>query len=129
MTRTKDEGPRWIGVAAAAALLAVAAGCGGGGGGAASDDLVARGHAEFKKTCATCHGPEAEGRPRLGKNLHANEFVASQSDAELVEFIKIGRPASHPLNERGVDMPPKGGNPALTDEQIELIVAYMRSIE
>lgn len=129
MKRANDERLRWIGAAAVAVLLAVAAGCGGGGGGGGSDDVVARGHAEFKRTCATCHGPDAEGMPRLGKNLHGNEFVASKSDAELIEFIKIGRPASHPLNERGVDMPPKGGNPALTEEQIELIVAYMRSIE
>ena len=36
--------------------------------------------------------------------------------------------ATHPDNEQGVEMPPKGGNPALTDEQILLIIAYMRSI-
>lgn len=108
-----------------AALMLV--GCGGGGGSAESAD-VAQGHELFRSTCATCHGPDAEGMPRLGKNLHENPFVQSQSDEQLLQFLKQGRPASHPDNERGVDMPPKGGNPALTDEDLAKIVAYMRSI-
>jgi disulfide bond formation protein DsbB len=116
---------------AALALVAVvgllATACGGGGGGGGSD-AVAQGKAEYRKTCATCHGPDAEGMPRLGKPLHDNEFVRSQSDEELVQFLKEGRPATHPDNTRGVDMPPKGGNPAITDQQLQLIVAYMRSI-
>jgi disulfide bond formation protein DsbB len=116
-----------LALVAGVALLATACGGGGGGGGGGADS-VAQGKAEFRKTCATCHGPEAEGMPRLGKNLHDNEFVRSQSDEALLQFLKEGRPATHPDNDRGVDMPPKGGNPAITDEQLALIVAYMRSI-
>lgn len=113
-----------LALVAVAALLATACGGGGGEGG----DPAAAGLAEFRKTCATCHGPNAEGMPRLGKNLNDNEFVRGKSDAELVEFLKEGRPATHPDNDRGVDMPPKGGNPAVTDAQLQLIVTYMRSI-
>lgn len=47
--------------------------------------------------------------------MTTSEFIKSQSDAQLVEFIKKGRPASDPANTTKVDMPPKGGNPALTD--------------
>ena len=108
--------------------VALTVACGGGGGGA-SDDVVAQGHEEFKKTCATCHGQNAEGMPRLGKELYDNEFVKSQSDEQLVTFLKEGRSATHPDNTRGVDMPPKGGNPAITDEQLASIVAYMRSLQ
>jgi disulfide bond formation protein DsbB len=111
----------------AAVLLLVACG-GGAGGGSGTSAEVAQGHELFRSTCATCHGPEAEGMPRLGKNLHDNAFVQGQGDEELVQFLKQGRPASHPDNERGVDMPPKGGNPALSDEDLAKIVAYMRSI-
>ena len=114
-----------LGLAAAAALLTAA--CGGGAGGSAEE--IAQGQHEFRKTCATCHGQNAEGMPRLGKALHDNEFVQSNSDAELIEFLKVGRPTSHPDNTRGVDMPPKGGNPALTEEQMRLIVRYMRSLQ
>ena len=83
----------------------------------------------FASTCSRCHGPNGEGMPRLGKELTANEFVQSKSDAELVQFLKEGRPTSHPDNTRGVDMPPKGGNPAITDAQLASIVTYMRSLQ
>lgn len=108
----------------AAALLALA--CGGGG---PSAEEVAQGQTQFRKTCATCHGQNAEGMPRLGKDLHNNAFVQSKSEAELIQFLKEGRPATHPDNTRGVDMPPKGGNPAITDEELRLIVGYLRSIQ
>jgi disulfide bond formation protein DsbB len=106
--------------------------CGGGAPEAASsddlpDDPVA-GKAAYAKTCTACHGPEAKGVPGLGKDLTTSEFVASKSDAELKEFIITGRPASDPLNTTRVDMPAKGGNPSLTDQDIENIVAFLRSI-
>ncbi len=114
-------------ILATAAALALAA-CGGGGGAAAGDSaLVAAGEAHYQKTCATCHGKNAQGLPKLGKNLHDNKFTQGLSDAELVEFLKKGRPAWDPLNEQGVDMPPRGGNPALTDQNLAEIVAYLRT--
>jgi disulfide bond formation protein DsbB len=58
-----------------------------------------------------------------------SEFIAGQTDEELVAFVKTGRPASHPLNTTGIDMPPRGGNPALTDADIYDIVAYIHSIQ
>ena len=113
----------------AVCLLVAACGGGGGGAGGGTAEEVAQGQREFQRTCATCHGADAKGMPRLGKGLHENEFVRANSDAELVEFLKVGRPSTHPDNTRGVDMPPKGGNPALTEEQMLLIVKYMRSLQ
>ena len=100
---------------------------GGGGGGAAGSAKVAAGEAHFKATCATCHGQDGHGMPKLGKDLHDNEFTQGLSDEEFVAFLKKGRPAWDPLNERGVDMPPRGGNPALTDEDLAEITAYVRT--
>jgi disulfide bond formation protein DsbB len=31
-------------------------------------------------------------------------------------------------NTTGIAMPPKGGNPLVTDEQLQIIVAYLRSL-
>ena len=127
---TRFRPPTWFHLpilALAAVVTLLAAACGGGGGG--DPQAIARGKQEFQKTCATCHGADAQGMPRLGKGLHDNEFVRSNSDEELVEFLRVGRPVTHPDNTRGVDMPPKGGNPALTDEQMRLIVQYMRSLQ
>jgi len=89
----------------------------------------AQGAIAFAGTCASCHGPDAKGLPSLGKDLTTSEFAIALSDAELIEFIKTGRPTGDPLNTTGVDMPPKGGNPALTDQDLANIVAYLRTLE
>jgi disulfide bond formation protein DsbB len=89
--------------------------------------LVAQGQQSFM-LCSACHGPDARGLPNLGKDLVASEFVAGLTDEALLEFIKTGRPLWDPLNTTGIDMPPKGGNPALKDEEIFAIIAYLRSL-
>ncbi len=94
---------------------------------AAGDPAV--GEQLYQASCAACHGMDARGIPGLGKDLRASEFVKGLSDQELLDFIKKGRDASDPANTTGVAMPPKGGNPALTDEDIMNIIAYIRSIE
>jgi len=82
----------------------------------------------FTGTCSACHGPEGKGVVGLGKDMTTSEFIASKSDAELLEFIKKGRDPSDPLNTTGVAMPPKGGNPALGEEDLFDIIAYIRTI-
>src|SRR5262245_5342831 len=89
---------------------------------------AAKGKQLFLGTCAACHGPNGEGVKGLGKDMTHSEFVAGLSDAELMEFIKKGRPIDDPLNTTGVMMPPKGGNPTLTDAQLTDIIAFIRSI-
>lgn len=83
----------------------------------------------YNQVCIACHGPEGAGVEGLGKPFTTSEFISSHSDQELLEFIKQGRPISDPENTTGVDMPPKGGNPALTDEQIMDIIAYIRTLQ
>ncbi len=94
----------------------------------ASQGNAAKGE-ELFLVCSACHGKNGEGVPGLGKDMAHSEFIAGKSDAELVEFIKVGRSASDELNTTGVDMPPKGGNPALSDEDLYDIVAYIRSLQ
>ena len=78
--------------------------------------------------CIACHGAGGVGVEGLGKPFTTSEFLLTVSDQELLDFIKTGRPISHPDNTTGVDMPPKGGNPALTDEQLTDIIAYIRTL-
>ncbi len=86
------------------------------------------GKAQYDQICIACHGPGGEGIDGLGKPFTTSTFLQEKSDAEMVEFIKTGRPSGDPLNTTGIDMPPKGGNPALTDEQIMDIIAYVRTL-
>lgn len=121
-----------LGLAIVGLILAA---CGGGGGATApaappvpAGD-AAKGKTLFEGTCAACHGPDAKGLPGLGKDLTTSEFAKGKTDAELVAFIKTGRPASDPLNTTGVEMPPKGGNASFTDQDLADIVAYARTLE
>lgn len=89
--------------------------------------LVERGTTLYAQ-CAACHGPDGHGIPNLGKDLVESPFVASLTDEALLSFIKVGRPIWDPENTTGIDMPGKGGNPALTDGDIMAIIAYLRSL-
>ncbi len=123
-------------------VLSMLAACGGGGSQPAATTApaepaaapiaaagdVAKGKELFSTTCAACHGPNGEGVTGLGKPFTTSDFVSSQSDEQLLAFIKTGRPTSDPANTTGVDMPPKGGNPAITDAQLVDIIAYIRSL-
>ena len=43
-------------------------------------------------------------------------------------MVMEGRPANDPLNTTKIVMPPKGGNPALSDKDVRDAVAYLRTI-
>ncbi|MEW5956610.1 MAG: cytochrome c [Chloroflexota bacterium] len=94
----------------------------------ASQGDAAAGQKLFTQTCSACHGSAGEGVQGLGKDMTTSEFIAEKSNDELVSFIKVGRDPSDPLNTTGVAMPPKGGNPALSDEDLQNIVAYIRTL-
>lgn len=97
---------------------------------AASDPAgdAVNGQKLYAQICVACHGPEGKGVQGLGKDLTTSTWVAGQTDGQLIEFIKKGRDPGDPLNTTGVAMPPKGGNPALKDQEIADIVAFVRSI-
>jgi cytochrome c5 len=82
----------------------------------------------FQMTCISCHGQDARGIVGLGKDLVDSEFVNTTDDSALMMFLKTGRPIWDPANTTGVEMPARGGNPALTDDQLLAIVGYMRSL-
>ena len=92
-----------------------------------SGDAV-HGEEMFASTCSACHGPGGVGIEGLGKDMTQSEFIAGQTDADLITFIKLGRGTGDPLNTTGVDMPPKGGNPSLSEEDLNDIVTYIRTI-
>lgn len=118
-----------------ASLLLLAA-CGGGGDTTSAPAApptpsgdVAAGEVLFQQSCASCHGPDAKGVVGLGKDMTTSQFIQGLNDEELLAFVKTGRPTSDPLNTTGVDMPPKGGNPALTDAQLLDIIAFIHSVQ
>lgn len=89
--------------------------------------IVARGQQLYAQACAACHGVDAQGVLNLGNQLAGSEFVASQTDLELLAMVRAGRDLSDPNNTSGLVMPASGGRPDLSDEDLLAIIAFIRS--
>ncbi|MDH5369796.1 MAG: c-type cytochrome [Gammaproteobacteria bacterium] len=68
----------------------------------------------YRTACAACHMSGAAGAPKTGDKAAWKARIAAGMDTMVTNAIK-GKGA----------MPPKGGRPNLTDEQIKAVVAYM----
>ena len=95
---------------------------------ATAGDLVAEGLAVYEGSCLSCHAEGGVGVEGLGRPLTNSDFVRGLSDAERVTFIEVGRDSSDPENTSGIAMPALGGNPALTQADLEAVVAYLRTL-
>lgn len=82
----------------------------------------------FAATCAACHGANAEGIGPLAPGLKDSEFMTAASDAEVTNVITSGRMANDPASKTGRMMPPRGGNPFLSDADIGNIIAFLRGL-
>jgi mono/diheme cytochrome c family protein len=117
----------------AAFIVVSAAACGGGGGdstttsGALVGDPVG-GFVLYRATCIVCHGEGGIGIAGLGKPWIGSDFINSRTDDEMMAFLLVGISADDPLNTTGVDMLPKGGNKALTEQDLLDLIAYMRTL-
>jgi cytochrome c oxidase subunit 3 len=88
----------------------------------------ARGKQLYLASCASCHGPGGDGMDRLGLPLRTSELVKGSTQASLIEFIKTGRQPTDPASKLNALMPPNGGNPFLTDDELGQIAGYVRSL-
>ena len=73
----------------------------------------------FKKTCAMCHQTGVAGAPKLGDKADWGPRIAQGKDTLYKHAIEGF------TGPDGGIMPPKGGNPALTDEQVHATVDWM----
>ena len=88
---------------------------------------LAEGDSIYREACAACHGVDARGVENLGNPLAGSEFVAGKTDAELLALIRKGRDLSDPENTTGLVMPPSGGRPDLSDQDLLAIIAHIRA--
>ncbi len=68
----------------------------------------------YRQTCAACHDSGAAGAPKIG-------------DVKAwAPRIKEGKRMQVRMAIKGIrGMPPRGGNPALSDEEVERAVVYL----
>lgn len=75
---------------------------------------LAKGKEVYQKTCFACHGTGALGAPKLGDKAAWAPRIATGMET-------LYKAAIHGLRA----MPAKGGNPALSDQEVKDAVAYM----
>jgi mono/diheme cytochrome c family protein len=85
-------------------------------------DYTRIGRRLFATTCADCHGGNAEGGGGA-PTLNSKQFLSSTSDAQIHMLIAGGVSGSD-MAAWGLAF---GGT--LTDEQVQQIVTYLRSLE
>ncbi len=82
------------------------------------------GKALFDSTCVACHGADGTGTIPGVPNLAAPGGRMAQPDEVLRMHVRDGfQTPGSPMA-----MPPKGGNPGLSDQDIARLVDYMKSM-
>jgi len=83
---------------------------------------VDAGKAIYGQTCIACHGPKGQGAIPGATDFTAKDGPLLKSNTELEANIINGFQTPGAM----MAMPPKGGNPGLTEEDIKAVLAYIR---
>ena len=76
----------------------------------------------YEQSCITCHGDDGAGGMPGVPDMTEDGGSLEKPDTELKQNIITGFQSP----DAPIAMPARGGNPALTDDQIESVIAYMR---
>jgi cytochrome c oxidase cbb3-type subunit 3 len=85
--------------------------------GAANPAVLEAGRSRFTRTCASCHGEQAQGL--IGPNLTDDRWIHGGTVEQIFQSIAKGWPAK--------GMPPWGR--AVKPEELSALVSYVRSIQ
>lgn len=80
------------------------------------------GKAVFETTCFACHGKDGKGAIPGVPDFTKNNNPLSQPDEVLFDHVKNGFQSPGSM----MPMPPLGGNPDLTDQDVRDAIFYLR---
>ncbi len=83
---------------------------------------AAKGRKVFHTTCVACHGEDGKGVVPGAPDFTNPKGPLAQSDQVLLNHMEYGYRSPGAL----MAMPPKGGNPSLTDQDFRDVLAYLR---
>jgi cytochrome c5 len=86
------------------------------------DPRLREGRAVWLGTCEACHANDVAGAPLVGNKRAWTPRLAKGKEA-LYKSALGGL-----TGPRGTQMPPRGGNDKLTDDQVRMAVDYMAAI-
>lgn len=72
----------------------------------------------YNDHCSVCHGSSTKPGIPGAPSLHDANVLLAKSVSDILEIVKQGKGA----------MPPRGGNPQLTDNELKAAIEYMRSV-
>ena len=82
----------------------------------------ATGKETYEKTCIACHAPDGKGAFPGTPDFTDSRGALAKSDDVLLSHIKNGfQSPGSPMA-----MPPKGGNPNLTEKDIAAVLKHIR---
>ncbi len=84
---------------------------------------VTAGQLIYSQTCIACHGANGKGTIPGVADLTDPEGALSKRDEELLKSISEGFQSPGSM----LAMPPKGGNPTLTEEDEKAVLGYLRT--
>lgn len=85
---------------------------------ASAPDLLPEGEAVYRRVCAACHGQGVAGAPKFGDREAWRGRIARGMESLVRRALEGFQ------GESGV-MPPRGGDPNLTDAQVTAAVRFM----
>ena len=85
-----------------------------------ADPRLAKGKEVWAATCQPCHGTGLGGAPKIGNKALWGPRIAKGMDT-------LTQHALNGFSGKDGDMPPRGGNDKLTDDDIKAAVAFMVS--
>lgn len=85
-------------------------------------EQVNNGKALYEQSCLVCHGEDGTGAMPGVADVTGAKGPLHQRDEKLAKSIRDG------IQSKGavMAMPPKGGNPQLSEDDIENIIKHMR---
>ena len=90
---------------------------------ASADEVVQTGKKVYSQTCVACHGANGKGMIPGVNDFTKADGPLAKSDEVLIASIRDGLVTSG----KPLSMPAKGGNPSLTDEEIQAVLVYLRA--
>lgn len=86
-----------------------------------ADPFLAKGKDVWAATCQPCHGTGLGGAPKIGDKTLWGPRIAKGTDTLIAHALKG-------FSGKDGDMPPRGGNDKLTDDDVKAAVAFMVSL-